>query len=301
MSIGYSLTNVNRNQRHTKIFMRGAYVCHPGQLCFVCFCPVQYEELKEKEYFAGPNCEISGMRTLVIGDIHGGLRALEQILDRAGVTRDDQLIFLGDYVDGWSEAVETVNFIIRFKDTHNCILLRGNHDDLCHKWLLNNEDNPMWHRHGGLATIASYEKHGDGIREAHLRFYQELRNYYLDKQNRLFLHAGFTNLKGVDQEYFSTTFYWDRTLWELALSLDPQLLEDAPNYPQRLSNYREIYIGHTPVTRIGKTKPVRAANVWNVDTGAAFRGPLTMIDADSKQIWQSDPVHTLYPGENGRN
>jgi serine/threonine protein phosphatase 1 len=41
------------------------------------------------------------MRTLVIGDIHGGLRAL-QILERAKVTTKDTLIFLGDYVDGWN-------------------------------------------------------------------------------------------------------------------------------------------------------------------------------------------------------
>jgi serine/threonine protein phosphatase 1 len=40
------------------------------------------------------------MRTLVIGDIHGGLRAL-QIMERAKVTPKDTLIFLaGDYVDG---------------------------------------------------------------------------------------------------------------------------------------------------------------------------------------------------------
>jgi serine/threonine protein phosphatase 1 len=40
------------------------------------------------------------MRTLVIGDIHGGLRAFNQILERAKVTTKDTLIFLGDYVDG---------------------------------------------------------------------------------------------------------------------------------------------------------------------------------------------------------
>ena len=38
-------------------------------------------------------------RTLVIGDIHGGLRALHQIMERAKVTANDKLIFLGDYVD----------------------------------------------------------------------------------------------------------------------------------------------------------------------------------------------------------
>lgn len=241
------------------------------------------------------------MRTLVIGDIHGGLKALEQVLDRAGVSEDDLLIFLGDYVDGWSQAVETVNFLVQLKNSHNCILLRGNHDALCHDWLLDGKDNPLWLQHGGRATLESYEGAEQAIRNIHLDFYEDLENYYLDTNNRLFLHAGFTNLKGVSQEYFTSNFYWDRTLWELALSLDPNLTEDTAFYPQRLSNYSEIYIGHTPVTRIGKTRPVKAANVWNIDTGAAFKGPLSVMDVNTKQLWQSDPVYKFYPGEAGRN
>jgi serine/threonine protein phosphatase 1 len=55
------------------------------------------------------------MRTLVIGDIHGGLRALHQILERAKVTTKDTLIFLGDYVDGWSQSPQVLDFIIDLK------------------------------------------------------------------------------------------------------------------------------------------------------------------------------------------
>ena len=241
------------------------------------------------------------MRTLVIGDIHGGLRALEQVLERAAVTTDDLLIFLGDYVDGWSEAVETVHFLIDLKVTHKCILLKGNHDELCQNWLQSGRAHELWLRSGGEATVASYQDVSDSIRNIHLQFYNQLEDYYLDTENRLYLHAGFTNLKGVGHEYFSKTFYWDRTLWELALSLDPELSKESPKYPQRLKHYKEIYIGHTPVTRIGKETPHCASGVWNIDTGAAFKGSLSVIDADTKEFWQSDPVYTLYPGEPGRN
>lgn len=226
---------------------------------------------------------------------------MEQVLERAAVTSQDRLIFLGDYVDGWSEAVETVNFLIGLKQTHNCILLRGNHDALSHDWLKEGKALPMWLQHGGAATMDSYNRWGPEIRPAHLAFYEALDNYYLDERNRLFLHAGYTDLKGVHYEYFHTTFYWDRTLWELALSVHPELSEGDARYPPRLANYKEIFIGHTPVTRIGKTTPVKAANVWNLDTGAAFNGPLTVMDVATGEFWQSDPVHVLYPGEEGRN
>lgn len=240
-------------------------------------------------------------RILVIGDIHSGLKALKQLLQKAQVTAKDKIIFLGDYVDGWSEAVDTVDFLLDLGSTHNCVFIRGNHDELCYEWLRDGEDNPLWLQHGGRATRASYEKASKKTIEKHMRFYENLENYHLDSEHRLFLHAGFTNLKGVDHEYFKKTFYWDRTLWELARSLNPALSKTDTYYPQRLRNYEEIYIGHTPISKTGSAEPERAANVWNIDTGAAFKGPLSMIDIGTKQIYQSDPVFTLYPQENGRN
>jgi serine/threonine protein phosphatase 1 len=47
--------------------------------------------------------------------------------------------------------------------------------------------------------------------------------------------------------------------------------------------------------------PMNAANVWNVDTGAAFTGRLSAIDIDTKEVFQSDIVKDLYPNEIGRN
>ncbi len=245
---------------------------------------------------------MSKSRTLVIGDIHSGLKALEEVLLKAKVSSKDTLIFLGDYVDGWSTAVETIEFLRALKETHNCIFIRGNHDELCYDWLKEGEHNPVWLKHGGEATRVSYQKTNAKTIAEHLHFYETFENYHLDSDNRLFLHAGFTNLRGVEHEYFTKTFYWDRTLWELAQSLNPDLSEDDQYYPSRLKHYTEIYIGHTPISKtVSDVVPIKAANVWNMDTGAAFKGPLSVMDVDTKEVWQSDPVHTLYPGERGRN
>lgn len=241
------------------------------------------------------------MRTIVIGDIHSGYLALKQLLERIGVEKEDKLIFLGDYVDGWSSAVETVDYLLDLSAKIDCVFLRGNHDELVYDWLKDGLDKPMWLAHGGEASKNSYTGQSDKLIEAHKVFYESLQNYHLDDKNRLFVHAGFTNLNGVKFEYFSKMFYWDRTLWEMVLGLDTTIGPDHALYPKRLKNYLEIYIGHTPVTRINKTKPVLAANVWNMDTGAAFKGPLSAMDVDSKTIWQSDPVYQLYPKERGRN
>ncbi|MFN3752696.1 metallophosphoesterase family protein [Flavobacterium sp.] len=243
-------------------------------------------------------------RILVIGDIHGGLRALHQIMERANVTVNDTLIFLGDYVDGWSESPQVINYLIDLSKKQNCIFLRGNHDELLLDWLEGNTknfDEKMWYKHGGEATVLAYEKISDATKKLHIDFLIALDNYFLDDENRLFVHAGFTNMNGIHFEYFPKLFYWDRTLWESALALDPSISKDSWLYPRRLTLYDEVYIGHTPVTRIGETIPVRKACVWNVDTGAAFKGPLTIMDVNTKEFWQSEPLNELYFNEKGRN
>ncbi|RXR20880.1 serine/threonine protein phosphatase [Flavobacterium amnicola] len=240
-------------------------------------------------------------KTFVIGDIHGALKALQQVLERAAVSTNDTLIFLGDYVDGWSESPAVLDLFIAISHTHNCIFLRGNHDELALHWLQNNHDNPMWYDHGGESTVKAYQNVSEATKQKHIAFLLSIKNYHLDEKNRLFIHAGFTNLKGVTHEHFPRLIYWDRTLWEMALSLDNTISKDSIFYPKRLKLYHEIYIGHTPVTQINQTIPINKANIWNIDTGAAFKGPLTILDIDSKEFWQSDPVYLLYPNEMGRN
>jgi serine/threonine protein phosphatase 1 len=240
-------------------------------------------------------------RVLVIGDIHGGFKGLKQAMKRAQVRVEDQLIFLGDYVDGWSDTPELMSYLIQMKEEYDCIFIRGNHDDLVLNWFRTGESNPKWLQHGGESTIKAYSNINSSTKELHRQFLENLTNYYIDHKNRLFLHAGFSNLHGPASEFYPNMVYWDRSLWEMVKALDKTLTPEDEFYPERLKLFKEIYIGHTPTTRIGKTEPVNLANVWNIDTGAAFKGPISIMDINTKEVWQSDPVFELYPDEQGRN
>lgn len=240
-------------------------------------------------------------RRFAIGDIHGGLKALKELLNQLQLKPEDQLIFLGDYVDGWSESAAVISFLIELQQTQDCIFIRGNHDDLVANWLKTGKAHEKWIKHGGESTQLSYADKTSSLKELHLNFFDTLINYHVDQQNRLFLHAGFANLHGPEMEFYSNTVYWDRTLWEMVMAMDKELQPSHEHYPKRLKLFKEIYIGHTPTTRIGKTEPVNFANVWNVDTGAAFKGPLTAINIDTKEVFQSKPVYLFYPNEKGRN
>ncbi|AZJ36763.1 metallophosphoesterase family protein [Tenacibaculum singaporense] len=241
------------------------------------------------------------MKTFVIGDIHGGLKALPQVLKKAKITIEDTLIFLGDYVDGWSESAQVIDFLIELNKKHECIFIKGNHDLWCEDWLRTGKGEVIWLAHGGEETQKSYESYSEEQKQKHLAFFQQMKPYYIDNKNRLFIHAGFTSMHGVEKETFKLNYHFDRTLWETALATDKNLSKKSELYPERFTHYSEIYIGHTPTIRYNSSNPINALNLWNIDTGAAFTGCLTIMDVDSKEFWQSNPIKTLYPNEKGRN
>ena len=241
------------------------------------------------------------MSTYVIGDIHGGLKALLQVLNKLELQEGDELIFMGDYVDGWSESAQVISFLMELSETFACVFIKGNHDIWCEDWLREDKVNPTWYMHGGKETMDSYAAFGKDKKKKHLAFFEAMKLYHIDEQNRLFVHAGFTSMHGVEKEYFDFVFTVDRTLWEMALSIDGTLKIKDYNYPKRLQHYYEIYIGHTPTTNFGFTVPMNAANVWNIDTGAAFKGRISGMNIDTKVVVQSDNLPELYPKEKGRN
>jgi len=66
------------------------------------------------------------MKRFVIGDIHGGHKALLQCFERSGFNpEEDSLVVLGDVVDGWPEVKEVVDELIACK---HVIPIIGNHD-----------------------------------------------------------------------------------------------------------------------------------------------------------------------------
>lgn len=240
-------------------------------------------------------------KTLVIGDIHGGLKALVQLLERVETTENDRLIFLGDYVDGWGESAQVIDYLIALSQKQECIFIRGNHDVWCHEWLLKDVINDIWFFHGGKSTIESYQKIDSLQKEKHLEFFFNMKDYFVDEHNNLFIHAGFSSMHGPEKEHYATNFSWDRTLWEMALTMDNRIKKDSLSYPKRLLLYNEIYIGHTPTLHYNVDIPMQGCNVWNIDTGAGFYGKLSALDTETKVFWQSDAVQSFYPNEKGRN
>ncbi len=241
------------------------------------------------------------IRTFVIGDIHGALKALQQLLASLALQPGDRLIFLGDYVDGWPESAQVIDYLMQLENVYHCLFIRGNHDAWCEDWLAGKTADQVWLFHGGAATVESYRGYSPQQKLEHLQFFNRMMNYHVDGYNRLFIHAGFSSMHGPEKEPYSSNYSWDRTLWETARCLDPRIPTDSKLFPKRLLLFHEIFIGHTPTLYYDVDIPMQGGNVFNIDTGAAFYGKLSAMNIDTKQFWQSDIVQQLYPKHKGRN
>ncbi|NQY11626.1 MAG: serine/threonine protein phosphatase [Flavobacteriales bacterium] len=196
---------------------------------------------------------------------------------------------------------ELIKTLIRMDSEYKCDFIYGNHDAWCRDWLDNGEVNRVWQLHGGKSTLKSYESVSEEEKDQHLLFFTKMQNYIIDDQNRLFIHAGFSSMHGPDKEDYSTNYRWDRTLWEMAMAVHGNVDSHDEVFPKRFKLFKEIYIGHTPTTEWNVSTPWNRVNLWNVDTGTAFKGKLSIMDINTKEFWQSDNLYELYPNENGRN
>ena len=261
-------------------------------------------------------------RTLVVGDIHGNHKGLLQALERCKFdNKNDTLISLGDVVDGHSDSYEVVETLLNIK---NLIAIKGNHDDWFNQWIKTGINPSNW-RQGQKATGLSYLSHsrpdeawfsiketpGGGkhyvetiktndIPDSHIQFFENQLPYYLDDDNRLFVHGGFNRHYPLEEQ--GDILWWDRDLWSQALSYGNITAMEGVEKPKfkMVGDFKEVFIGHTSTQFWKENKPMNAANIWNLDTGGGWYGYISIMDVDTKEVWQSDSGKELYPEFKGR-
>ena len=139
-------------------------------------------------------------RLIAIGDIHGEIEKLKELLNQLAPQKDDTLVFLGDYIDRGLNSKEVINCLIELSKKTNCIFLKGNHEDLLLKVLQtrNEIDILNWLIAGGRTTLDNYGSL-ENIFKLHNDFFNNLKPYYITK-DYLFVHAGINPNKLLEEQ-----------------------------------------------------------------------------------------------------
>ena len=208
------------------------------------------------------------MRLLVMSDIHGEYKVMQQVLEKADYKPErDQLILLGDYVDRGDESSQVVDAVKKLV-ANGAVALLGNHEKIMME-ALHSGDYKFWNMNGGENTRDSYEsleKMNEDV-----EFFNTLPLYY-ETDEFIFVHAGVRPGVAMEKQNYQSLI-WAR--------------------PEEFSQYKgkTLVCGHTPVQSILNNElqntPFQIGDIIYIDTGMGWRRRLTLLQLPDKVYWQS--------------
>jgi serine/threonine protein phosphatase 1 len=243
------------------------------------------------------------MATYAVGDIHGQLPALNDVLEhlRREGRNGDTIVFLGDYIDRGADSKGCIDAILKFRSETDAevVCLVGNHED----WFLDALHNPRSHAwlllgEEAFATIRSYSPEAERIlRDAKA---QAGLKAYLG-QSALPYQAFFDCLPAEHLEFFEGLALYHRTADCLCTHggvdtdeprVDRQarraLIWGAGMFPDGYDGPDVVVYGHrNNATRDARDWPMPTVvgNTIGIDT--ISHGVLTAIRLPDRQIFQS--------------
>ena len=234
-----------------------------------------------------------GMRVYAIGDVHGRLDLLLDLLgriesdNRACAPAETWIIMLGDLIDRGPDSKGVIDFFLKSPPAFaQYRFLAGNHEEAMLQSLGERADprETGWLRFGGMEALRSYNVPDDAFETRGWLLSDELRRYiprsHLDFIGRfeekivigdyLFVHAGIR--PGVAlQRQRRKDLLWIRE----------GFLDDD-------TDHRHIVVhGHSIAS-----EPVFARNRIGIDTGAYLSGVLTALGLEGDSQWVVQTNHS---------
>lgn len=141
----------------------------------------------------------------VIPDIHGCVRTVKTLIEnQIKPNKNDQLIFIGDYIDRGPDSKGVIDYIMSLQENdYNVVALMGNHEDYCvrayeedkkHRGFLGFRSKSRvqkeWEVHGGIQTMESFDATSPkDIPEKYINWMKSLP-YFIEVDNFVIVHAG---------------------------------------------------------------------------------------------------------------
>ena len=199
-------------------------------------------------------------KIFVVGDIHGCLEKLVTLMDKIPIDyNQDQLIFIGDYIDRGPSSFEVVRYLIELKNLKpDTVFIKGNHEDMLQNYL-DGSDRFTYQLNGGQQTLDEYLSRSDSkdafpIPADHLEFFNSLQLYY-QTDDYIFVHAGLREKVPLESQD-KMDLLWIRD----------EFLQSEFDFGKR------VIFGHTPFK-----EPLQQANKIGIDTGAVYGNLLTCV------------------------
>ncbi len=209
------------------------------------------------------------MRRFVVGDIHGCKNELLGLLELISYDpSQDQLIFIGDYIDRGPDPKGVVDTILELRNIsrHELICILGNHEAMFLD-VIEGFGLDLFLYNGGGTTLKSYGvvrpgPAGEWLPLMHRDFFLDLRPY-LELENYIIVHAGLR--PGIPLE--------KQSLEDLTWIREPFISSD-------MDFGKVVIFGHTPFR-----EPLVMKNKIGIDTGAVYGNMLTCVELNDMRFY----------------
>ena len=225
-----------------------------------------------------------GTRIYAIGDIHGRLDLLDEVLARVDTdierhpASNATRVFLGDYIDRGPDSKRVLDRLISSCAIQPTVCLMGNHEAFLREFLVNPDILSVWRRYGGLDTLLSY-----GLTPRFENDAQDQRELSAELDRVLPLnHREF--LSGLKQYFMCGDFFFVHAGVRPGICLTRQSEDDLLRIREDFllceDHFGKVVVhGHTPVL-----EPDVRSNRINIDTGAYATGRLTCLLLEGDEI-----------------
>lgn len=214
-------------------------------------------------------------RRLAIGDIHGCPLTFQALLDKIGLSKTDQLFFVGDFINKGRNGKEVIDIILQLiENDYQIFPLRGNHEQMLLERHLGIEE---WHL-PGIFKVKGIADEAKKILPEYLPFFQNLP-YYYELDNCYIVHGGFDfSCEKPLEEY-------EKMLWIREFKIDKKIVGE-----------KKIIHGHTPeVSLIIKHDIATDSQEIIIDNGCFYKdkwflGNLLCLDLDSFELYEQENI-----------
>lgn len=194
--------------------------------------------------FIVPECHA---RRLVIPDIHGCPNTFRELIEKIGLTKEDQLFLLGDYIDKGMDSKGVLDLITELDEAgYQLYPIRGNHEQMLLD--ITRENNYMLKSYAQRERLSNLiEENQDGsfsIKQPYAAFLEALP-YFFELEDFFIVHAGF-NFKAEDP--FRD---FDEMLWIREFHEDREWVGEKPILHGHTPCYKEVILeaihNHYPI------------------------------------------------------
>jgi serine/threonine protein phosphatase 1 len=228
--------------------------------------------------------DASGEPLYAIGDVHGQLEALQDLLDRIRAhatglgTANPEVILIGDVIDRGPESKAVIELLMAGVPGLRLQVLMGNHERMLLDSTQDDEAARRWLFSGGAETIESY-----GVAIRRRTFLDDFHRHALPAAHRDWLaNLPLTVRRGrnffVHAGIHPGRLLQDQTPADLLWIRSPFLSWKGP-FPEDV----RVFHGHTPVPLV----EVYEHRV-NLDSGAGHGGPLSAVAIIGDDVTSSD-------------